>query len=335
MDGELQRYFHTLTGKLRLDPNANQEIALELQGHLEENIRDLQEDGLNYEEARSRAVEDLGRPDQIAKGMYSVHSRGTWRDILLATLPHFLLACLFALHLWNKYLLVLVVLGAFTVVALRGWKSGRPKWSYTWVGYSMAAPALSWLMATMALGYGAWTFVTTGALPFSAPLYLLIAAYIPFSLWIVARVAKRVVRQDWLLASLTALPFPFLTTWMLFLNGEGGLWGGNAARVQETDGDRALVFLALAVTTGVFLKTGDRLVKIGLLTASTALLVAFTVAAIPITFGILSVILIILASLAFLLSPGLLQSRLDSKDASFPPVEGGGEAVTHWFTSAR
>ena len=37
-------------------------------------------------------MRDLGHPDLIAKDMYSVHSRGSWRDILLATLPHLLLA---------------------------------------------------------------------------------------------------------------------------------------------------------------------------------------------------------------------------------------------------
>ena len=335
MDGELQRYLHSLTRKLKLDPHTNREISLEVQSHLEEKIQELEEEGLTYEEAFSRAIRDLGHPEHIAKGMYSVHSIGSWRDILLATLPHLLLASLFALHLWTRFILVAVLLIAVTFVTLRGWKAGRPKWTYTWLGYSMAAPALSWLMALSALGYGGWMFFTTGALPFSFPIYLLLMAYVPFSLWIMANVILKIVRQDWLLASLTALPFPFLTSWMLFLNWQGGLWATNTARVQETDGDRALVFLGLAVTTGVFLKVGQRLVKIGLLTASTALLVAFTVVAIPLGFGLLAVILITMASVAFLLSPAILQSRLDRREGPYLSVEGAGEVVTHWFRSAR
>ena len=335
MDGELQGYLHALTRRLRLDANTNGEIVRELQGHLEDKVQELEEEGLTHREALSLAVRDLGQPDLIASGMYSVHSRGSWRDILLATLPHLLLASLFALHLWNRYLLVIVLIISITFVTLRGWKAGRPKWTYTWLGYSMAAPALSWLMALSALGYGAWKLFTTGALPFGIPMYLLIIAYIPFSLWIMGNVVLRVVRQDWLLASLTALPFPFLTSWILFPNWHGGLWPADTAEVRSTDGDRALVFLALAVTTAVFMKAGQRVVKIGLLTVSTTLLVIFTTVTLPITIGLLSILLIVLASVAFILSPAILQSRLDRNDQLHGSIEGGGEVVTHWFTSTK
>ena len=337
MDGHLRGYLHNLTKMLKLDPGTNREITLEIQGHLEEKIEELREDGLTYQEARATALRDLGRPDLISREMYSVHSIGSWRDILLATLPHLLLASLFALHLWTRYLLVAVVLVGITVVALRGWKDGKSKWAYTWLGYSMAAPALSWVMALVAIGYGTWRYVTTGNLPFSFPVYFLLIAYIPFSLWMTWKVVMRVVRHDWLLVSLTALPFPFLTAWILFLNWQGGLWSANTAKVQETDSDRALVFLALAVTTGVFLKVGHRLVKIGLLTVSTAVLVIFSIVVIPFGFGILSGILVTLASVAFLLSPAFLQSRLERREALQPSVEpsieGEGEVVTHWFTN--
>ena len=335
MDGDLQRYFHTLTKKLKLDPGTNREIALELQGHLEEEIQDLVEEGLTYGEALSRAMNELGQPELIARGMNSVHRRGSWRDIRLAALPHLLLAALFALHLWTRYFLLATLLIVVTFVTLRGWKSKRPQWAYTWLGYSIAAPALSWLMALFALAYGAWTYFTTGTLPFGFPILLLIVAYIPFSLWIMSRVVVKVIRQDWLLASLTALPFPFLTSWMLFLNWQGGLWSGNSADIRASDTDRALVFLALAVTTGVFLKVGQRLVKIGLLTLSSAIMVTFTIVAIPLSFGILSMILILLASVAFLFSPAILQSRLNRREHSYPFIEGGEEVVTHWSTNAR
>ncbi len=336
MDRELDSYLHGLTRRFKLDPGTSSEISLELQSHLEDKILELREEGLTYEEAVSQALRDMGHPDHIAKRMYSVHSPGSWRDILLATLPHLLLAFLFAFHLWTRYSLLVLLLIGITVVTLRSCTAGRPKWTYTWLGYSMAAPALSWMLALVALAYGAWRFVTTGSLPFSFPIYLLIIAYVPFSLWIMAKVARRVVRQDWLLASLTALPFPFLTSWMLFLNGQGELWGPHTAKTLETDSDRALVFLALAITTGVFLKIGHRIMKIGLLTVSTAIMVIFTVVAIPLSFGVLSGILITVASVAFLLSPAIWHSRLDHAEYSYPQIEGGGEeTVTHWFSSTR
>ena len=338
---DTSRYFQTLIRKLRLDPGVNQEIVLELQSHLDDKVRDLQEEGLTYEEARERSLRDLGQPEAIARGMYSVHSKASWRDIIIATLPHLLLASLFALHLWTKYILLAVVLAGISFIALKAWRSGRPKWTYTWLGYSMAAPILSWMLALTAVGYGAWVFVTTGSLPFSFPIYILLVAYVPFSLWIMHRVIARVVRQDWLLASLTALPFPFLTSWLLFLNWQGGLWSTDNPQVHETDTDRALVFLALAVTTGVFMKVGHRLIKIGLLTLATALIVTFTVSAIPVSIGAFSMILIIIASIAFLFTPAYLESRLKRRDAlseaNANPARGSesGEAVTHWFSNTQ
>ena len=335
MDAELRPYLYSLARKLKLDPKTQHEIILELQGHLEDRVRDLQAEGLPRGVALAQAVEFMGKPDLVAHGMYEVHSKGSWCDILLATVPHLLLAALFALHLWTRNMLLIVVLIGVTLVAIRGWRRGKPKWSYSWLGYCMAAPAISWLLATLALIYGVWTFLTTGGLPLTLPLYLLIVAYIPFSLWITAHVAVPLVRQDWLMASLSALPFPFLTTWMLFFNSQGSLWSNDKTGLHETDADRALVFLALAVTTAVFLKLGHRLLKIGLLTIATALMVAFTVVAIPFGFGVLAAILIIIASIAFLLSPAMLVAKMDKREEARGLPDTTGEAITHWSPNVR
>lgn len=334
MDQELRPYLRSLAKKLRLDPDTQRNVLLELQSHLEDKARDLQSGGISRKEALQRAMQYMGKPGHIASGIYAIHSKGSWRDILLATVPHLLLAALFALNLWTRYALLVVVLLGVAMVAIRCWRKGKPKWSYSWLGYCMAAPALSWLLATMALVYGAWTFLTTGGLPFTPALYLLIMAYVPFSLWVVVRVLVPLVKQDWLMASLSALPFPFLTTWLLFFNSQGTLWGQDKLNLRETDGDRALVFLALAITTGAFFMIGSRLLKIGLLTVSTALMVTFTVVSMPVSFGILAAILIILASVAFLLSPAVLGSKLENEDEDIDLMEGG-EAPPHWSPSAR
>ena len=333
MDALVHAHLHSLAKELRLDPETREDILRELQGHLEERVAELESDGLSRSEAYAKAAVELGRMDTIAKGMYAVHSQGSWRDILLATLPHLLLAALFALHLWTQPLVLLVLLPVVTFIAYKGWRRGRAKWTYSWLGYSLAAPAISWILSLVALGYAAWTFVTTGNLPFGVPLFILLTAYVPISLWLMAGVTVRVIRRDWLLASLTALPFPFLTSWVLFLNWNGGIWAGSA-KVQETDGDRALVFLALAVTTAVFFKVGRRLIQIGLLTLSTALLVIYTVVAIPLSFGLLAVILVSLSSVAFLLSPAILEARLEKRSTAYPVFSGNGEVITHWFNSA-
>ena len=56
MEAELQCYLRTITQKLKLDPVTNREVVYELQTHLEEKIKELEQEGLTYQEALSRAV---------------------------------------------------------------------------------------------------------------------------------------------------------------------------------------------------------------------------------------------------------------------------------------
>lgn len=322
---ELSSYLSTLAHQLHLGSSEEErEIVQELEGHLEDKVSELEASGVDHQAALDRAIVEMGNPRAVASQMYQVHSPAVWKDVLLATVPHFLLAALFALHLWNEFFLVALLVIVISLVTWRNWRKGNPsKWSYSWLGYTLAAPALSWLLALIALSYGGWTLVTTGDLPFSTALFLLLIGYVPFSMWIVASVIYRVVRKDWLLASLTSLPFPFLTSWVLFLNWQGGMWGSHSERMQESDTARALIFLALAVTTAVFLKIGPRLVKIGLLALSTAILITITAASLPVDFGFLAFLLMIIASVVFLLSPAMLESQICHRQPQRPALETG------------
>ena len=333
MPFEATNYLHALARRLHLDPAEKDEIIQELEAHLEDKAAELETQGIDHDAAVARAVQEMGAPNAVARGMYEVHSPGVWRDVILATIPHFLLASLFALHLWSHYFLVSLLLIAIAFVTWRNWRAGSPsKWSYSWMGYSLAAPALSWLLSLTTLGYGAWTLLTTGQLPFNVVLFFLLIGYVPFSMWIMANVIFKMVKRDWLLASLTALPFPFLTSWILFLNWQGGLWSEHAERMQDSDTARAFIFVAMAVTTAVFLRVGPRLLRIGLLTVSTSILVIITAASLPVSLGALAVILMIVASLAFLLSPAMLESKMESRwlkaesisdlSEGWPPDEG-------------
>ena len=314
MPFEVTNYLHSLARKLHLDPAEKDDIIQELEAHLEDKAAELETQGVDRDTAMARAVAEMGAPNAVARGMYEVHSPGVWRDVLLSTIPHFLLAALFALHLWSHYFLVSLLLIAIAFVTWRNWRAGSPsKWSYSWMGYSLAAPALSWLLSLITLGYGAWTLVTTGQLPLNVVLFFLLIGYVPFSMWIMANVIFKMVKRDWLLASLTALPFPFLTSWVLFLNWQGGLWSEHAERMQDSDTARAFIFVAMAVTTAVFLKVGPRLLRIGLLTVSTSILVVITAASLPVSLNVLAVVLMIVASLAFLLSPAMLESKVERR----------------------
>ena len=328
MTFEVTNYLHALARRLHLDPAQKDEIIQELEAHLEDKAAELETQGVDHDTAVARAVQEMGAPNAVARGMYEVHSPGVWRDVLLSTIPHLLLATLFALHLWSHYFLVSVLLIAIAFVTWRNWRAGSPsKWSYSWLGYSLAAPALSWLLSLITLGYGAWTLITTGQLPFHVVLFFLLIGYIPFSMWIMANVILKMVKRDWLLASLTALPFPFLTSWILFLNWQGGLWSEHAERMQDSDTARAFIFVAMAVTTAVFLKLGPRLLRIGLLTVTTSILVIITAASLPVSLNAMAVVLMIVASLAFLLSPAMLESKMERRQLE---AEAFGEASDGW-----
>ena len=334
MAAQFTSYLRSLAQRLHLEPGEERDIILELEGHLEDKAAELEGQGVDRELALSLAVQEMGAPESVASGMYKVHSPGVWRDVLLATIPHFLLAALFALHLWSHYFLVTLLLIGIALVTWRNWRAGNPsKWSYSWMGYTLAAPTLSWLLCLITLGYGGWTLVTTGSLPFNVVLFFLLIGYVPFSMWIVFRVMRKVLRRDWLLASLTALPFPFLTSWVLFLDWQGGLWSDHAARMQSTDTARAGIFLALAVTTAVFLRVGPRMLRIGLLAIATAILIVITAASLPVSLSVLAVLLMIIASVVFLLSPAVLDPKRKERDARRTVSDSTGEVVTHWFSN--
>ena len=333
MPGTINKYLNSLARRLHLDPQREREILEELQGHIEDKAAEMEAAGLDREAALSSAVEEMGAPRIVASRMYAVHSTGVWRDVLLAVVPHFLLAALFALHLWSHYFLVTVVLVCIAFVTWRNWRAGRPsQWSYTWMGYTLAAPAISWLLSLITLGYGAWTLLTTGELPFNVVLFLLLLGYVPFSMWIVFNVVSKIAKRDWLLVSLTALPFPFLTSWVLFLNWSGGLWSDSAERMQQTDTARAFIFLALAITTAAFLKVGPRALRIGLLALITSILIVITALSLPVDLGFVAVGLMILASVAFLLSPAVLEAKASRRNDA--GAVGQGDDMTPGFSDS-
>ena len=139
---EATNYLHALTGRLHLDPAEKNEIIQELEAHLEDKAAELETQWIDHDVAVARAVQEMGAPNAVPRGMYKVHSPVVWRDVIVATIPHFLLASLFALHLWNHYFLVSLLLIAIAFVTWRNWRAGSPsKWSYSWMGYSLAAPA--------------------------------------------------------------------------------------------------------------------------------------------------------------------------------------------------
>jgi hypothetical protein len=258
-------YLSDLDRRLHLERSEREEILREFRVHVEDRAQDLVEAGFSSNDALAHAVSDLGDSHDIASELYEVQSRGSWYHTVLAVIPHLLISLMFALHLWTTPGWVVFMIVVAAIISVIGWKKGRPRWTYPWLGYCLIAPIVSWGLAVSAVGYGAWGVVTGGSLPLTIPIYAASFAYFAVSLWLVIRFVSRVARPDWVMASLAILPVPFLAYWFFyFYNSEAALEPTNPL-LLEVDSTVSVVFLIVAASTAVFFRIGRRLVRVALL----------------------------------------------------------------------
>ena len=121
-----------------MDPATEQIVLEELRTHFQEKVEDLSSGDIGDEDPADVAIKSFGRARSVARLMYEAHSKGSWSEALLASIPHFLMAFLFSLHLWRHPLLSPLLLVVIITVTLFGWWRGKPNRVYSWVGYSMA-----------------------------------------------------------------------------------------------------------------------------------------------------------------------------------------------------
>ena len=314
MASHIRGYLRDVGRHLHLGQSEQSLILFELQAHIEDKTNDLIDSGVPSDEALDGAISSMGASEGVAQQLYEVHTRGSWYHTALAVLPHVLLALMFAFGLWSTPIWVtgmLVVAMAITVV---GWRQGRPRWTYPWLGYCLVTPIVSWALAMSAVGYGAWQVVITGTLPHAIPLYLISFAYIAVSMWVVIRIVSKVARPDWVMASLAILPIPFLAFWFYFFYNGGQLFKLNAQPLHDLDNSAAIVFLIVAAATAVFFRIGRRVVRVALLliTAPSVIILAW------LSYhggkGYFAVFRFALFSLIVLLSPALFERKKERAD---------------------
>ena len=305
----MQGYLTDLGRRLHLDQPERREIVRELRDHVEDRAQDLIETGVSSDEAVVHALEDLGTTKTIADQLYEVHSRGSWYHTVLAVLPHILLALMFALHLWTTPAWAALMLVVALVISVIGWRMGRPRWTYPWLGYCLVAPIVSWGLAVSAVGYGAWGIVTRGALPLDVPIYAASFVYFAVSLWIVIRFVSKVARPDWLMASLAGLPIPFLAYWFFYFYRRDDVLPPPAQPLGEVDSSAAIVFLILAGATAVFFRIGRRLVRVALLAITAPSMIILAWLSYRGGPGYVAVFVFCAISLAVLLSPVLFDLK--------------------------
>jgi len=285
---ELDAYLKDVRNNLRLDAASEQEIISELETHAEERILEMREAGLSDEEAAEKCLGLLGSARLVARQIYEAHSQGTWRQALLAALPHLFFAALFALKWWNIGWLP-VVLGVAAATAIYGWCHGKPTWLFPWLGYSMLPVVITGLLL-LYLPIG-WAWVT-------------ILLYVPLVIWLLCYITIKVINSDWLYSALMLLPVPSLVGWFVAAELEDKFTGFNLKQLNEFAPWIGLSFLILALTVAMFLRIRQRHLRLVVLIVSETLTLVIIASAGSLSFPVmLALIFLILASLS---GPALL-----------------------------
>ena len=297
---ELTDYLQKVKEYLRLDPSSEGEIISELETHVEDRFLEMQEAGLSDEEAAEKCIGLLGSAKQVAHQIYEVHEQGTWRQALLAAMPHLFFASLFALRWWNSGW-VPVALSLVFGIAVYGWCRGKPTWLFPWLGYALL-PVVAAGLCLLYLPEG-WAWVT-------------IILYIPLVLWLCCYIAIKSIKRDWLYSALMLLPIPTVVGWFLVMEQEVRFSGFSFERLYDFAPWTALSFLVLAVTVAVFIRLRKRRLKMMVLVTSGLLTITMVSIATG-KLGLFAFLILIFLMVSFLLVPAWLEHRIRNSN---PPV---------------
>ncbi len=295
MTTALGYYLNIVRDNLRLDPQSEGEVISELETHIEDELRELKEAGLSEEEATNTCVRLLGSAKLVARQIYEAHSRGTWRQALLASMPHLLFSLIFALNWWQgvSWLLVMLVLILSTVVY--GWWRGKPTWLFSWLGYSLVPVVVAGLLL-LYLPKG-WAWVA-------------ILIYIPLAAWLVYAITVQTIKRDWLYSSLMLLPVPIIIGWFVAVGLEGKFPEFSIERLRDFASWVGLSFLALGVSVAIFIRLRQRWLRVAILIISGLLTLTIVAGYAWSQLGLHTFLVLILLMLSIFLVPALLERKI-------------------------
>ena len=309
MSPNIKNYLNDIRAHLHLDPFTERQLITELYSYFYEKICELRARGLSERDADREAIKSCGHPRIVARLMYEACSKGSWTETGISCLPHLLIAGLFILHLWNHITLTSIVFFLIVSVTLFGWWRGKPGWLYPWIGYA--------LFPLLIGGFASWTVFEqfTSFIAGSSHLpevwkLLAATALLLFSIWIIVRTTIRVVKRDWILASVMLVPLPVMGSWLYNFWQAGSSFQSASIIIQRWDASIGLVLVILAITSAVFIRLRQRVLKVmAIITMSIVVgnIVAHNLLGDP---GLLGGRAAAHLGLLFLLSPALLEARI-------------------------
>lgn len=318
---DFESYLTALKERLGIGPTEAQEVIDELECHLVDKASDLESQGVDQDEARALAMEHLGDPEDISRRIRLVYGYAGWTDVLLAVTPHLMMAGLFLTNVCCNYFLIALFLGIIICVSWMNWRNGNPsKWSYSWLGYAMAAPAVSLLIAAHAVGYGAWSLVEHRDLLVFDPKVVLLIGSAPFAMYYVLKVAHEMVKRDWLWVSFACLPLPIFGSWALFVHSYEIYRGVHIEMLGPRDYSQMGIFVAMALMTALYLKLGKRIYKVALLALAAGTLGIVASVSLPAGFQLPNIVMIFLAYVALFTIPVLWKAVINRQQLVQRPV---------------
>lgn len=304
--GEVREFLNGVRLQLKLDSSSEKEILSELYAHFEDRVEDLQESGLTEEEATRIASREFGPSKEVAEELHDVHSISDWPQAVMAALPHLLFGLLFAFRQWaNAFWLSIIIISVFGAVAY-GWKHNKPTWFFTWLGYALT-PLLvvGLLLLDKALG--------AGVLSSSWWLWASVVVYFSIVAAMCTIILVHTWRRDWLLGSLSVLPFLAVIGWVLTDRWNSGLIQG-AGFLRGLEPWIALSFLALAGIVIIFTRLKKRWLRVGVLLVAALVILTMMASASGRSVNLANLVVLAIIALAIILGPALVDRRLGPRE---------------------
>jgi len=291
----LSHYLDSVRDNLRLELSTEREVLNELKTHIEDKLEEMRQAGLSEEEAANACLKFLGSAKLVARQIYEAHSQGSWRQALLASMPHLLFALLFALNWWQGIGWLIITTSLVLGIAIYGWWHGKPAWLFTWLGYSLL-PVVVAASLLLYLPTG-WAWVA-------------ILVYIPLALWLVWSVTIQTIKKDWLYGALMLLPVPIIIGWFLAVGQEGKFLKLSPEQVNYFAPWIGLSFSTLAVTAAAFIRLRQRWLRAALLFTSGLLTLVMVACYAEGRLSLPAFLILTLILLGLLISPALAERRL-------------------------
>ncbi len=295
---ELNRYLQSLREHLRMDPTSETEVIRELEAHVEDSCQEMQKAGVPEDEALTKSLRLLGPAKIVARQIYEAHNQGTWRQALLAAMPHLFFAVMFALKWWMGITWMPIMFAVILGIGLYGWCHGKPSWLFPWLSYSLfpvvaAGVSLLYLPA-------AWAWVT-------------LALYIPLVLWLLSFITIKFMRRDWLYSALMLLPASAFTGWFLAAGQKANFPDIKINFMYNFAPWTGLTFMVLAVSVALFIRLRQRWLRITALMTSGVVTSIVTILASN-QLGLVSFIGLVLLILSFLLVPAFVARKVGNRN---------------------